>query len=55
MDYTIYIILGFLVIVYFVTQGLNRKKSKARKSRDFMEGYKKGDSKKTTKDRESEK
>lgn len=55
MDYTIYIILGVLAIVYFVTQGLNRKKSKARKSRNFMDDHKKEGPKKMSGDREAEK
>ncbi|HUH46964.1 MAG TPA: hypothetical protein VLZ54_07425 [Arenibacter sp.] len=41
MDYTIYIILGALAVVYFLTKGMNRRSSKNRKSRKFMAGYKK--------------
>lgn len=49
MDYTIYIILGALAIVYFMAKGMNRKKSRNRKSRSFMEDYKKGKREEATK------
>ncbi len=39
MDYTIYIALAILAILYFVFQGQNRKKKRDRKSRKFMEGH----------------
>ncbi|PRX54137.1 hypothetical protein CLV81_2533 [Flagellimonas meridianipacifica] len=38
MDYTIYIILGGLVIVYFVVFFTNKRGQKRRKSRKFMDG-----------------
>lgn len=55
MDYTIYIILGALAILYFMTKGMNRKKTRDRKSRSFMDGYKKEKRGVPTKDSEPEK
>jgi len=46
MDYIIYIVLGVLGVIFFVAKGFSRGKSKDRKSRKFMEGYKRGDSSK---------
>lgn len=40
MDYTMYIILGALALVYFVVLFNNRRNKKKRKSRSFMEGKK---------------
>ncbi|MFD2791391.1 hypothetical protein KCTC52924_02498 [Arenibacter antarcticus] len=45
MDYTIYIVLAVLGLVFFMSQGLTRKKKKNRKSKSFMEGYSKEDRK----------
>lgn len=39
-NYTIYIVLGVVVIIYFFISVTNRRQSKSRKSRKFMEGYK---------------
>ncbi len=40
MDYTIYIIFGALVLVYFVVLITNKRNNKKRKSRSFMDGKK---------------
>lgn len=40
MDNTIYILFGVLFAVYVGISMMNRKKSKERKSRKFMEDYK---------------
>ena len=44
MDYTIYIILGALVVVYFAVFFKNKRGQKRRKSRSFMEGKKRHNS-----------
>ena len=41
MDYTVFIILGVLALVYFVVLFSNRKSQRKRKSRRFMEGKQK--------------
>jgi len=38
MNYTVYIILGVLALIYFVVLFTNRRNQKKRKSRKFMEG-----------------
>lgn len=53
MDYTIYIVLAVLGIIFFMSKGFSRKKTKDRKSRRFMEGYRKEDGTKTKDDKES--
>jgi len=40
---TIYIVIGVLFTVYVVISMMNRRKSKTRSSRKFMEGYKRKD------------
>lgn len=40
MDSTIFIILAVLLVIFFVTQGITKKRYKERKSREFMEGRK---------------
>lgn len=40
MDYTIYIVVIILGILFFMTRGMNRSKKNERKSRRFMEDYK---------------
>jgi hypothetical protein len=40
MNNTIYIILGVLFAIYLAISMMNRKRSKERKSRKFMENYK---------------
>lgn len=50
MDYTIYIILAGLASIYFLTMGLNKKRSRERKSRGFMDEYRKDINKRTTKE-----
>ena len=42
---TIYLILGGVVMVYLIISLTTRSKSKARKSRKFMEDYKRDDKK----------
>ncbi|WP_339709060.1 hypothetical protein [uncultured Kriegella sp.] len=39
MDYTIFYVLGGVLLVYLFISMNNRRKSKDRKSRKFMEGY----------------
>ncbi len=43
MDYTIYMILGGLALVYFAVFFTNKKSQKRRKSRKFMDGKRKHD------------
>ncbi|WP_192877972.1 MULTISPECIES: hypothetical protein [Arenibacter] len=43
MDYIIYIVLAVLGLIFLVTKGLTKRKSKDRKSRKFMEDYSRGD------------
>ncbi len=43
MDYTIYIILGALFLVYLIVFIGNKRGQKRRKSRKFMEGKRKHD------------
>ncbi|MDL5511421.1 hypothetical protein QSE00_06335 [Arenibacter sp. M-2] len=43
MDYVIYIVFAVLVVVFFVAQGFTKRKSRDRKSRKFMEDYKRED------------
>lgn len=38
MDNTIFIILAVLLVIFFVSQGITKKRYKQRKSREFMEG-----------------
>ncbi|MCK0145060.1 hypothetical protein MWU78_05325 [Arenibacter sp. F26102] len=40
MDYIIYIVLAVLGVIFLVTQGFIKRKSRDRKSRKFMEDYK---------------
>ena len=40
MNYTVYIILSVLALVYFVVLFNNKRNNKRRKSRKFMEGKK---------------
>ncbi len=40
MDNTIYIVLGVLIVVYLAISITNRNKAKRRKSKKFMEDYK---------------
>lgn len=42
-DNTIYIVLGVVAVVYIFISMTNRRQSKSRKSRKFMEGYKSRD------------
>lgn len=46
MDYSIYTVLGVLVIIYLFITIKNRNKSKSRKSKKFMDGYNRKDRKK---------
>ncbi|MEN8790148.1 MAG: hypothetical protein ABF293_09345 [Flavobacteriaceae bacterium] len=43
MDITIYYLLAGLAVIYIAVRIYNRKESKRRKSRKFMEGYKRRD------------
>ncbi|RAJ15603.1 hypothetical protein [Arenibacter echinorum] len=43
MDYIIYIVLAVLGVIFFVAQGFTKRKSRDRKSRKFMEDYKRED------------
>jgi hypothetical protein len=43
MDYIIYIVLAVLGVVFFVAQGFGKRRSRDRKSRKFMEDYKRED------------
>ncbi|GMN08514.1 hypothetical protein MTsPCn5_39040 [Croceitalea sp. MTPC5] len=45
MDYTIYIILGALALVYFIVLFNNKRNNRRRKSRSFMEGKRKHENK----------
>ncbi|MBC6998864.1 MULTISPECIES: hypothetical protein [Bacteroidota] len=45
MGNTIYIILGVVVVIYLFISVTNRRQHKERKSRKFMEGYKRKESK----------
>lgn len=49
MNNTIYIILGVLFAVYLAISMMNRRKSKERKSRRFMEHYKRKEKEKEKK------
>ena len=40
MNYTIYIILGALIFIYFAVLFKNKRNKKKRKSRSFMDGKK---------------
>ncbi|WP_157943742.1 MULTISPECIES: hypothetical protein [Arenibacter] len=40
MDYIIYIVFAVLGVIFLVTQGFTRRKSRDMKSRKFMEDYK---------------
>ncbi|WP_157378179.1 hypothetical protein [Arenibacter latericius] len=53
MDYTIYIVLAALAIVFFMTQGMTRKKNKDRKSRKFMESYREENRNKSREEKEN--
>jgi hypothetical protein len=46
MDHTIYYVLGAVAIVYVLLSAFNRKRTKERKSRKFMDGYERRDKKK---------
>ncbi|MGB5645999.1 hypothetical protein [Muriicola sp.] len=39
MDNTVYYILGAVAVIYLALSVFNRKRSKERKSRKFMDGY----------------
>jgi len=43
MEYSTYIILGLLAVVYFLVFFKNKRTNKKRKSRSFMEGKKRRD------------
>jgi hypothetical protein len=43
MEYPIYTVLGVLVIIYLFFLIYNRNKSKSRKSKKFMEDYRRKD------------
>ncbi|WP_198146890.1 hypothetical protein [Maribacter thermophilus] len=43
MDNTIYIVLGVVFAIYLAITIINRRKSKERKSRKFMDNYKRND------------
>ncbi|WP_181938123.1 MULTISPECIES: hypothetical protein [unclassified Arenibacter] len=47
MDYIIYIVLAVLGVVFFVAQGFTKRRSRDRKSRKFMEDYKREDNSKS--------
>lgn len=47
MDYIIYIVLAVLGVVFFVAQGFTKRRSRDRKSRKFMEDYKREDGSKS--------
>jgi len=47
---TIYIVLGVVAAIYIFISMTNRRQSKSRKSRKFMEGYKRTDSDKNKKE-----
>jgi hypothetical protein len=47
MDYIVYIVLAVLGVIFFVAQGFTKRKSRDRKSRRFMEDYKREDRSKT--------
>jgi len=46
MNYSIYYILGGLVVAYILISIFNKKNARRRKSRGFMEGYERKDRKK---------
>ena len=46
MDYIIYIVLAVLGVVFFVAQGFTKRRNRDRKSKKFMEDYKREDSNK---------
>ncbi len=39
MDNTIYYVLGLVAVIYVALSAFNRRRSKERKSRKFMDGY----------------
>jgi len=39
MDFSIYTVLGILVVIYLAITVLNRKRARRRKDRKFMDGY----------------
>jgi len=39
MDNTIFYVLGLVAVIYIALSAFNRKRTKERKSRKFMEGY----------------
>ncbi|GGD42807.1 hypothetical protein [Muriicola marianensis] len=39
MDNTIYYVLGLVAVIYIALSTFNRRRSKERKSRKFMDGY----------------
>ncbi|MBT8284833.1 hypothetical protein ACA086_06905 [Muriicola sp. E247] len=39
MDNTIFYVLGLVAVIYIALSVFNKKRSKERKSRKFMEGY----------------
>ena len=43
MDYIIYIVLAVLGVIFFVAQVFTKRRSRDRKSRKFMEDYKRED------------
>lgn len=43
MDYTLYIVLALLALIYFVVLFSNKQGRKKRKSRKFMEGKRRHD------------
>ncbi|MEG3657102.1 hypothetical protein V5097_06790 [Arenibacter palladensis] len=43
MDYIIYIVLAVLGVIFFVAQGFTKRRTRDRKSRRFMEDYKRED------------
>ena len=45
MDYTIYTVLGVLFVIYLFISIYNRNRSKRRKSKKFMDGYKRNEQK----------
>lgn len=47
MEYPIYAVLGVLVVIYLFITIYNRNKSKRRRSKKFMDGYKRDERKKT--------
>ncbi|EAR00117.1 hypothetical protein [Maribacter sp. HTCC2170] len=45
MEYPIYTVLGVLFVIYLFITIYNRKKSKRRRSKKFMDGYERQDRK----------